>query len=66
MILYGYPPVYSKYSKLLNKAKFQKGCINFNSAEQMPLETITDFMKNCATAMPKYLEMYKARMAKKK
>jgi hypothetical protein len=66
MILYGHAPVYAKYSKLLNKAKFQKGCINFNNAEQMPLDIVKDFMTDCAKAAPVYLEMYKARMAKKK
>ncbi len=66
MVLYGHKPVHEKYSKLLNKAKFQKGCINFNTAEQMPLDIVKDFMTDCANAAPKYLEIYKARMAKKK
>ena len=66
MVLYGYAPVYDKYSKLLNKAKFQKGCINFKSAEQMPLDIVKQFMTDCAKAAPKYLEMYKARMEKKR
>ena len=66
MIIYGHAPVYEKYSKLLNKAKFQKGCINFKSAEQMPAETVKELMQDCAKAAPKYLEIYKARMAKKK
>jgi hypothetical protein len=66
MIIYGHAPVYTKYSKLLNKAKFQKGCINFKTAEQMPLDVVKDLMTDCAKAAPVYLEMYKARMAKKK
>jgi len=66
MVLYGYKPVYEKYSKLFSKAKFQKGCINFKSEEEMPLELVKEFMTECAKASPKYLEMYKARMEKKK
>ena len=66
MVLYGHKPVHEKYAKLLGKAKFQKGCINFNTAEQMPLDIVKDFMADCAKAAPKYLEIYKARMAKKK
>jgi len=29
--MYGSPVIYGKYSKLLDKAKFQKGCINFKN-----------------------------------
>jgi hypothetical protein len=66
IIMYGHPPLYAKYSKLLSKAKFQKGCINFKNAEQMPMDIVKEFMQESAKAAPKYLEMYKARMAKKK
>ncbi len=66
IIMYGHAPLYAKYSKLLSKAKFQKGCANFKNAEQMPLDIVTEFMKDSAKAAPVYLEMYKARMAKKK
>jgi hypothetical protein len=66
MIMYGHAPVYSKYSKILNKAKFQKGCVNFKNAEEMPLDTLKEFMSECEKASPKYLEMYKARMSKLK
>jgi hypothetical protein len=65
MIIYGHKPVHEKYAKLLNKATFQKGCINFKTTEQMPLEIVKDLMADCAKASPKYLEIYKARMAKK-
>jgi hypothetical protein len=64
--MYSFAPIHAKYSKLLSTAKFQKGCINFKSAEQMPLATVADFIKESYIAAPKYLEMYKARMAKKK
>ena len=66
IIMYGHAPLYAKYSKLLSKAKFQKGCINFKNAEQMPMDIVKEFMQESAKAAPKYLEMYKARMAKKK
>jgi len=66
IVMYSYAPVYAKYSKLLSKAKFQKGCINFKNAEQMPLETVRDFIKESYKAAPQYLAMYKARMTKKK
>ena len=66
IIMYGHAPLYSKYSKLLAKAKFQKGCINFKTAEQMPLDIVKEFMTDSAKAAPVYLEMYKARMKKGK
>jgi hypothetical protein len=66
IIMYGHKPLYDKYSKLLNKAKFQKGCINFKTAEQMPLDIVKEFMADSAKAAPVYLEMYKARMEKRK
>jgi hypothetical protein len=40
--------IHEKYSKLLKKAKFQKGCINFNSVDEMPLKIITQFLTDCA------------------
>ncbi|MGP8217762.1 MAG: hypothetical protein ACLQQ4_19510 [Bacteroidia bacterium] len=66
MIIYGNKDIHSKYSKLFHKAKFQKGCINFKNAEQMPLDIVREFMADCAKAAPQYLEIYKARMEKKK
>ncbi len=38
-----------KYERLLPKAKFQKGCINFKNAEQMPLDIAEQFIKESAT-----------------
>jgi uncharacterized protein YdhG (YjbR/CyaY superfamily) len=45
--MYGHKPIHEKYSKLLKKAKFQKGCINFKNADEIPYgkiqeETIND------------------------
>ena len=48
MPMYGSPVIYGKYSKLLNKAKFQKGCINFKTAGEMPLPIINELFKDCA------------------
>ena len=36
------------YEKLLPKAKFQKGCINFKNAMQMPLDIAEKFVKEMA------------------
>ena len=37
-----------KYEKLLPKAKFQKGCINFKSALQLPLDVAEKIVKEMA------------------
>lgn len=37
------------YQKLLPKAKFQKGCINFKSAEQFPLDVAKSFIMDMAS-----------------
>jgi hypothetical protein len=46
--MYGSIEIHAKYKKLFAKAKFQKGCINFNSADEMPLEIVSQLMKDCA------------------
>ena len=38
-----------KYEKLMPKAKFQKGCINFKSAEQFPLDVAKNFIIDMAS-----------------
>ena len=38
--MYGSKALFSKYQTLLPAAKFQKGCINFTTAEEMPLEIL--------------------------
>ena len=48
MPLYACKPIHEKFSKLLKKAKFQKGCINFKNAGEMPLDIAEQFMKACA------------------
>src|SRR3954469_18567413 len=46
--MYGSPVIYDKYCKLLNKAKFQKGCINFKTADAMPLSIVKKLIADCA------------------
>jgi hypothetical protein len=46
--IYMNPPLYTKYQSLLGKASFQKGCINFSSAEQMPLAVVAQFITDCS------------------
>jgi len=46
--MYGSPTIYSKYKALLPKAKFQKGCINFNNEEEMPLEIVQQLIQDCS------------------
>jgi len=54
-----------KYQKLLPKAKFQKGCVNFNNAAQMPIDVVEEFIKE--SAMQEYPPaIYKERMLKDK
>jgi hypothetical protein len=48
MPMYGSTVIRSRYAKLLNRAKFQKGCINFNGGEEMPLETVKQLIEDCA------------------
>jgi len=46
--MYGSQALYSKYKALLHKANFQKGCINFNDGEEMPLELVRQLMADCS------------------
>ena len=39
-----------KFEKLLPKAKFQQGCVNFKSAVQFPLDIAEKFIKEMANA----------------
>jgi hypothetical protein len=48
MPMYGSPVIYSKYKALLPKAKFQKGCINFKSEAEMPLNIVQQFIQDCS------------------
>jgi hypothetical protein len=47
--MYGSKILFSKYQTLLPAAKFQKGCINFSAAEEMPLEILRQLISDCST-----------------
>ncbi|GAB3919397.1 DUF1801 domain-containing protein [Mucilaginibacter boryungensis] len=46
--MYMNAPFYQKFEKLLPAAKFQKGCINFNSADEMPPQAVAEIITDCA------------------
>jgi len=46
--IYGSPVLHAKYKAILKDASFQKGCINFKTAEEMPLSSVKDLMTDCA------------------
>lgn len=62
--MYGSSVIHSRYKKLLDKAKFQKGCINFTQAEQMPLAVVEQLIKDCARCENVIIEHYRRRKAK--
>jgi len=46
--MYMAPTIYNKYKEQLTKASFQKGCINFTSAEQMPTAIVARLITDCS------------------
>lgn len=48
MPIYGSSNLHARYEKLLNKAAFQKGCINFKDPSEMPLDIVSQLMDDCA------------------
>ena len=46
--IYMSAPLSVKFKTLLNKASFQKGCINFNNADEMPLEIVAELITDCS------------------
>lgn len=46
--MYGSTLLYEKYKLLLSKANFQKGCINFDTSEKMPLDIIRQLISDCS------------------
>ncbi|MEP6712210.1 MAG: hypothetical protein ABJA37_07340 [Ferruginibacter sp.] len=48
MPIYVSAGLYSRYQDRLKKANFQKGCINFKNAEEMPLDIVEQFIKDCS------------------
>lgn len=48
MPIYCVKTLHAKYKKLLKEADFQKGCINFTSAEEVPLEILRSLISECS------------------
>lgn len=48
MPMYANPKLHAKYAKLLSKAQFQKGCINFKEAGDMPLDIVKQLIEDCS------------------
>ncbi len=46
--MYGSPVIYEKYKVLLKDASFQKGCINFNNKDEMPLKIVQELITDCS------------------
>ena len=46
--IYASSILHSRYEVLLNKAKFQKGCINFENEETMPVEIVQQLIRDCS------------------
>jgi hypothetical protein len=66
--IYMNAPLHAKYKALLDKASFQKGCINFTSAEQMPPKLIGQFITECSAIDLEKIreEQLKSKKVKKK
>lgn len=46
--MYMNPVLHGRYEPLLPAAKFQKGCINFASADELPVDTAAALIKDCS------------------
>ena len=46
--IYGSKTLFEKYRSLLTKANFQKGCINFDSGDKMPLDIMRQLISDCS------------------
>jgi hypothetical protein len=46
--MYVKPAIHERYHALLPNATFQKGCINFSTAGEMPLSVVAELIKECA------------------
>jgi hypothetical protein len=49
MPIYGSSALHTRYKELLNKANFQKGCINFTNKDEMPLDIVRNLVIDCST-----------------
>jgi hypothetical protein len=70
MPIYGSPALHEEYKKLLPLANFQKGCINFKDAKELPLAIVKLLIQDCSkinlAAMKKQWEVAKKKKAKTK
>ena len=48
MPIYGSEILFTRYKALLPKANFQKGCINFDTADKMPLDIVRQLFADCS------------------
>lgn len=48
MPIYCVPTLHSKYKALLPNASFQKGCINFMTEKEIPLEILKLLLEDCS------------------
>ena len=46
--IYGSMKLHTKYKALLYKANFQKGCINFDSEDEMPMDIVQQLIMDCS------------------
>jgi len=49
MPIYGSITLHSKYKTLLPLANFQKGCINFNNENEMPIAIVRELIIDCSS-----------------
>ena len=62
MPIYCLPELHLKYSTLLDKASFQKGCINFQDSSELPLEIVKQmFIEFSSFDFIKFREQYKSK-----
>jgi hypothetical protein len=46
--MYMKPEIHTKYQNLMSKAAFQKGCINFKSLEELPVNVFSELIAECS------------------
>ncbi len=46
--IYSSEKLYTEFKVLLPKAKFQKGCINFNTTDEMPIDIVRQLFADCS------------------
>lgn len=49
MPIYGGSPLHARYQELLPQAEFQKGCINFRNAADVPRDILRKLFADCAS-----------------